>query len=354
MKHTNFRQSIAIFAGVALLLFSVHFSSAGDWPGWRGPTGLGYTEEKDLPLTWDAKTGKNILWKVSWNGGRKYPQMSSPGWSCPIVWRDRVFLTTAVWPSGVSGEEYKKIIPDHHVLCHRASDGKQLWDTVILPGKCVVDNHYHGYAISTPVTDGEHVFALFGSGAIAALDFDGKIVWREELPHRRDIDSGTCSSLVLYGDSVILPGIANPVLRALDKKSGKLLWEQKGREQNRMATPAILRIGGRPQLIHMAGGVQGIDPDTGELLWSCRRPVRSVLAGGRRRLGVRRCGPRRQGGRRGRSQGRGRCQQDERQMEGQGHSPGGQFGHRGRPELVPGLRSRHAPLLGDGQRRTDL
>jgi outer membrane protein assembly factor BamB len=268
----DFHKAIAIVCGAALILGGSLFASAGDWPGWRGPTGLGYTEEKDLPLTWDAKTAKNVLWKAPLLASHKKAPMASPGWSCPIVWRDRVFVTTAIWPESVSDKESTKSIPDHHVLCFRASNGEQLWNTLVPPGKCLVDNHYHGPAVSTPVTDGQHVFVLFGSGVVAALDSDGKIVWREELPYRRTIDGGICSSLVLYGDSLILPGIANPVLRALDKKNGKLRWEQKGRQKNRMATPAVLRINGRPQLIHMAGGMQGIDPETGEVLWSCRAP----------------------------------------------------------------------------------
>jgi outer membrane protein assembly factor BamB len=267
----GFRFSTRIMAAALVGALAVGVCPAGDWPGWRGPTGLGYSNEKDLPLTWDAKTGKNVLWKVTLHGGaRKNPEMSSPGWSCPIVWGDRVFLTTAVWKPGLSDKERRKVIAFHHVLCYRASDGKQLWDRVVTPGKCVVDNHYHGYAVPTPVTDGKHVFALFDSGVIAALDFGGKVIWREELPRKRDVDGGICSSLVLYGDSVILPGIANPVLRALSKKTGKLKWEQKGREHNRMATPAILRIKGKPQLVHMSGGMQGLDPETGEVLWSCR------------------------------------------------------------------------------------
>lgn len=266
------RKGITIVCGIVLLFVCGRFSAAGDWPAWRGPTGLGYTEEKDLPLTWDAKTGKNVLWKAPLLAGRKKAPMASPGWSCPIVWRDRVFVTTALWPEGTTDKESTKSIPDHHVLCFRANDGEQLWDTLVPPGKCLVDNHYHGPAVSTPVTDGEHVFVLFGSGVIAALDFDGKILWREELPSKRPADGGICSSPVLHGDLLILPGIANPVLHAFDKKSGKLRWEQKGKQQNRMATPALLRINGQLQLIHMSGGMQGIDPDTGEVLWSCRAP----------------------------------------------------------------------------------
>jgi hypothetical protein len=81
---------------------------AGDWPGWRGPTGLGYTEEKDLPLTWDAKT--NIVWKSLLHGGSKEnPDFTSPGWSSPIVWKDRVFLTTATWPGGLTDKDRRAV-----------------------------------------------------------------------------------------------------------------------------------------------------------------------------------------------------------------------------------------------------
>jgi outer membrane protein assembly factor BamB len=244
---------------------------AGDWPGWRGPTGLGYTDEKDLPLTWNGKTGENVLWKTLLHGGRKEnPEFSSPGWSCPIVWRDRVVLTTSVWPSGLNEKERRGSIAAQHVLCFRASDGKQLWDTVVPSGKILVDNFYHGYTVPTPVTDGKYVFALFGSGVLAALDSDGKIVWREELPRLKDTDGGICSSPILYQDTVIIPGIGDGGLRAHDKATGKLKWEQKTRDRNRMATPALIRIGDKLQLIHYAGGVQGLDPATGELIWFCR------------------------------------------------------------------------------------
>jgi outer membrane protein assembly factor BamB len=269
----DFALRLSMISAVCAVLLSAGPGSAGDWPGWRGPTGLGYCDEKDLPLTWNGKSGENILWKVTLHGGAKQnPEMNSPGWSCPIVARDRVFITTAVWKFGLSAEERKKIIPEHHVLCYQAEDGKQLWDTLVPPGKCVVDNHYHGYAVSTPVTDGAHVFVQFGSGVVAALDFEGIIVWREELPLKREIDGGICSSPILHEDCLIVSGIANPALRALDKKTGKLKWEQTVKESNRMATPALLTIGSRLQLIHMAGGVEGIDPNTGEVLWKCRAP----------------------------------------------------------------------------------
>jgi outer membrane protein assembly factor BamB len=259
---------------LALLLVAQGRGDAGDWPGWRGPTGLGYTEEKSLPLTWNAKTGENIVWKTLLHGGAKNnPEFSSPGWSSPIVAKGRIFITTAIWPQGLSEKERRASIAEHHVLGFQAADGKQLWDTVVPAGKLVVNNFYHGYTVPTPATDGKLVFALFSSGVLAALDFDGKIVWREELPHLRDVDGGICSSPVLYDDTVIVPGIQDMGLRALDKSTGKVKWEQKAKQRNTMATPALIRIKNKLQLIHFAGGIQGLDPDNGELLWSCKAPT---------------------------------------------------------------------------------
>jgi outer membrane protein assembly factor BamB len=249
--------------------------SAENWPGWRGPTGLGYSQEKDLPLTWNAKSGDNILWKALLHGGGKSnPDFTSPGWSSPIVWGDRVFLTTSIWPQGLTNDKERRVtINEHHVLCFDVKDGKPLWDTVVPAGKIVVENQYHGYSVPTPVTDGKHVFALFSSGVLAALDFDGKIVWREELPRLRDVDGGICSSPILFEDSVVLPGLQDMGLRALEKKTGKVKWEQKIKQRNTMSTPALIRINGKLQLIHYAGGMQGIDPATGEILWSCKAPT---------------------------------------------------------------------------------
>src|SRR5690349_18462470 len=100
------RRYFGLTALLAGLLLAPVAARASDWPGWRGPTGQGHTDEKDLPLTWDAKTGKNVLWKVLLHDGVKNnPEMNSPGWSCPIVWGDRVVITTAVWPAGLSREE---------------------------------------------------------------------------------------------------------------------------------------------------------------------------------------------------------------------------------------------------------
>lgn len=262
------------FIFVVILLICPRFAFA-DWPGWRGSTGLGYSDQKDLPLTWNAKTGENILWKAPLHGGVKRDQdFTSPGWSSPIVWKNRVFITTAIFPPNLTQKERRDVIAEHHVLCFDTADGKELWDTVIPPGKLVTlgENIYHGYAVPTPCTDGEHVYAMFGSGVLACLDFKGKIVWREELPRLKDTDPGICSSPILFEDTVIIPGIHAKGLRALDKKTGKVRWEQETKARNTMATPALLDIKGKKQLIHYANGIMGCDPRTGDVIWTCRAP----------------------------------------------------------------------------------
>jgi outer membrane protein assembly factor BamB len=264
-----------LLATIVLVLLCAQAAQASDWPGWRGPTGLGYCDEKDLPLTWNGKTGENIVWKALLHGGAKRDQeMTQPGWSCPIVWKDRVFITTCIFPDGLTHKERLPLIAEHHVLCFDAKDGKQLWDTVIPPGKIVtlVTNVYHGYAVSTPVTDGKNVFALFCSGVLVSLDYEGKIAWREELPRLKDAEQGICSSPILFEDSVIVPGLHDMGLRALYKKDGKVKWEQQTKFRNTMATPALIRIQDKLQLIHYAGGMQGLDPATGDLLWTCKAP----------------------------------------------------------------------------------
>jgi len=266
----HFATSASLFTLALISLAGV--SHAGDWPGWRGPTGLGYTDEKDLPLKWNAKTGENVVWKTLLHGGRmNNPEMASPGWSSPIVWGDRIFLTTATWPAGHDEKARRAEFAEHHVLCFNAADGKLLWDTIVPPGKCLVDNHFHMYTTPTPVTDGKHVYALFGSAMLAALDFEGKIVWREDLPRVKDVDGGVCSSPVLFDDLLIIPGLTPDIgLRALDKATGKVKWEQKTNVRSTMATPALVKIGGKLQLIHNAGGIQALDPATGDLIWFCK------------------------------------------------------------------------------------
>src|SRR5262249_42762010 len=112
------RGSLAIM--VLALFVSVPGQSA-DWPGWRGSTGMGHTEEKNLPLNWNAKDGQNIVWKSPLLGTAGKAKLDH-NQSSPIVWRDRVFLIMVYWPEGVAQTEF----PEHHVACYSTKDGSQL------------------------------------------------------------------------------------------------------------------------------------------------------------------------------------------------------------------------------------
>ena len=244
-------------------------AAAGDWPGWRGPTGCGTTDERDLVLKWDGKSGEGIAWKASLAG--------TTGHSSPIVWGDRIFITTAVRQN--AEQEKNKEIPDHHFACYQAGNGKRLWQTRVAHGPFPA---YMGvYAAPTPVTDGKAVFSWFGSAVVAAVDFDGKLLWRHELtgeflkkPYY--LNPGICASMVQFKDTVLLlfeQGGGAGTLRALDKRTGDVKWEQK-RDKEKCtqcnSTPLLIEVQGNPQLVILAAKtLQGLNPADGRPIWWC-------------------------------------------------------------------------------------
>jgi outer membrane protein assembly factor BamB len=250
-------------AMMVLTLLSAQAAHASDWPGWRGPTGLGYCAEKDLPLTWNGKTGENIVWKA--------PLAGTTGHSSPIVWGERVFVTTAT--KQTRDEEARKEIPEHHLVCFQTSDGKLLWRTPIPQGK-----EFAGYAIyasPTPVTDGKTVYVWFGSAVVAAVDFNGKLLWRHERPGPFNLNPGITSSPILYRDTLILisdQGRDNGFLQGLDTKTGAVKWEKKRKGVGACnATPVLVQVKGKPQMIVAASNaLQGLDPESGAPIWWCK------------------------------------------------------------------------------------
>jgi outer membrane protein assembly factor BamB len=255
-------------AGLALFL-AAPSAPAADWPSWRGPTGQGVSDEKDLPLTWGGTDDANILWKVPLPGveDKATPDKNQ---SSPIVVKGRVFITTSFWPKGVKpGEEY----PEHHVTCYQAADGKQLWDRTVLPGPWKLSDLRGGYTVATPCSDGERVYVVFGSSVIAALDFEGKIVWRKEIkPFDYDVAAG--SSPIVYDDTILYQcDQVNKEARliALDRKTGDVKWEAKRPKQDfSHSTPVLVKVKDRVQLLVAASNaLQGVDPANGKVLWWC-------------------------------------------------------------------------------------
>jgi len=240
-----------------LLAFAIA-AHAADWPQFRGPTGLNYTEEKNLPLKWDPKTGENIRWKAP------LPKTDN-AFSSPIVVGDRVLVTCA-----------QNDPLTQRVLCFAKADGKPLWETIIPPGPWILKDLRGGYGAPTPCSDGRHVYVLFGSAALAALDLDGKILWQKPLP-KFDFDVALGTSPILYQDTLILDcdqtKKASSII-AFDKATGDIRWEAKRPETDfAHCTPVIVQVAGQPQMLVAATkALQGLDPASGKILWWCAAP----------------------------------------------------------------------------------
>lgn len=263
-----------LVAGAAVLLAGPA-TRADNWPGWRGPTGMGQTAEKDLPLSWGGPKQENVLWKAPLFANADKIRLDQ-NQSSPIVWGDRVFVTASYWPEGVGQDRY----PEHHVTCFRAADGKRLWDTTVPPGPWLLKDLRGGYTAPTPAVDGERVYVLFGSAVLAALDFQGKLLWRKEIaPHFFDVAIGT--SPVVYRGTVLVA--AEQIqqhrasrLLAFDGKTGEVKWERKRPAADwTHSTPVVAEVKGRPQLL-VAGAEQleALDPDSGEPIWWLKYPKR--------------------------------------------------------------------------------
>jgi outer membrane protein assembly factor BamB len=267
--------TVALFL-LTTVLTPVATSQAGDWPAWRGPTGQGTSDEKDLPITWGGKNNDNVLWKAPLPGTENKDNKLDHNQSSPIVWRDRVFVIMVYWPAGMA----QKDAPEHHVACYQTADGKKLWDTVVPAGPWLLvgpngnQDFRGGYSAPTPATDGERIYALFGSSVLAALDFNGKIVWRKDVaPSAWDVAIGT--SPFLYQDTVMVlaDGIKPAISRlsAFDKKTGEIKWEQKRPTGNfSHSTPVLIDVKGKPQIaVGASGAIQGLNPTDGKIIWWC-------------------------------------------------------------------------------------
>lgn len=256
-----------------LLAFSLiaSLACAEDWPGFRGPTGMGLSNDAMLPLAWGPGM-EGVLWKTPLPCSDPKAK-SDHNQSSPIVFQDRVFVTTAFWPEGQPQNQ----VPQQHVTCYRASDGEQLWDTQVPAGPWTLTDLRGGYAAPTPVSDGQRVYVLFGSSVLAAIDFNGQLVWHKPVPDWQSFDVAIASSPILYGGQLLLLAERNnqkSTLAAYDPKTGEVLWEQK-RPQGAFAhtTPVIIQNQGQPQmLVASSNQLQALDPANGERIWWCKTP----------------------------------------------------------------------------------
>jgi outer membrane protein assembly factor BamB len=229
------------------------------WPCFRGPTGQGIALETEFPLTWSQT--ENILWKV---------ELSGRGNSSPVIWGDRLFITSA-----------SKDGKMRELFCFSRSDGRLLWQRAA-PAPREIERiiKKNSYATSTPVTDGERVIAFFGNSGFVCYDMNGQLQWKQHIGHFTTTH-GPGTSPVIYRDKIIFIQDQNrgeSVFIALDKKTGRKLWQHDRAEAMGWANPVIVRVADHDELIYNGSfHVKGYNPDTGSQIWSLAGPTREAI-----------------------------------------------------------------------------
>jgi outer membrane protein assembly factor BamB len=253
------------------------------WPQWRGPLATGVAPNANPPIEWNDQ--KNIRWKV---------ELPGKGHSTPIVWGDFIFLTTAI-PHGEAVRPRLPARPGAHdnllltyehefaVLAVNRRDGRILWQRTVhkeLPHEA---GHVTGsLASNSPVTDGELVFAFFGSRGLYCLDTSGKLLWQKHLGEMHSKHGhGEGSSPALHGDTLVVnwDQESDSFVVALDKRSGNERWKMPRPEDTSWATPIIVEHNGKPQVvISGTNRIRGYDLASGAVLWECGGLSSNVVA----------------------------------------------------------------------------
>ena len=265
---------------LTLLLFISGSVLAENWPGWRGPSGDGISTEKNLPTRW-SKT-ENIAWTKP---------IAGEGHSSPIVWGDRVFLTTSLTEKN-----------ERRLLCLNRRNGKTIWERVVLKSPPETLHRLNSRASNAPATDGKYIYVTFmlakgemviapnvgsermitpGRIVVAAYDFAGKEKWKTDVG---DFVSahGFNSCPVLFEDLVIINGDhdGDAYIVAIDRKTGKERWRTMRENKTRSyVTPIIRKIGNRTQMI-LSGSISvaSYDPRTGKRHWVMDGPTEQFVA----------------------------------------------------------------------------
>lgn len=267
---------IGITVAVAAVLTALpQAQSAYDrnWPMWRGPSGIGISTTANPPLEWSET--KNIRWKV---------EIPGRGHSSPIVWNNRLYVTTAV-PVGVTGEAQhaprgtvaQRGVHRFVVMALDRKTGKTVWEQTVREAEPHEKSHVDNgtWASSSPFTDGERLYAYFESFGLYAFDMSGKLLWEKDLGDKRMRNEfGEGSTPALHGNTIVVVWDhlnGESFIVALDKRDGKELWRQPRKEIDTWATPLVLDVNGRPQAIVPAmERVRSYDLATGQVVWESK------------------------------------------------------------------------------------
>ena len=273
------------------LLVALHATATGaaaqDWPQWRGASLNGVASVSSAPVRWTATNG--VAWKTA---------LSGHGTSSPVVARNLVFVTAqeGAGPIDQRGAQFpgtqpamlRPVTNDEVILIVQAlhlANGQTAWEhRFVAEGPIPAVHRNHNLATPSVATDGTYVVAWFGTGQLVILDFNGNVVWKRHLGHDYstfDVLWGHGSSPALYQDFVILL-IDHPSdsrLIALDKQTGHERWlVHRGSGLRSYSTPVVVKHEGRDELIvNSSQRIEGLDPQTGALLWYTGAPVELAI-----------------------------------------------------------------------------
>ena len=277
------------FAALFLLscrLSGVERETDDNWPQWRGSMHTGVSPDGRAPVTFGES--KNLKWKTAIPG---------KGHATPIVWGDKIIVCTSVAtdekaavkagsaeegqnnPMGAVRSEY---FHEFKVIVVERNDGRILWEKSVAKEMPQEGTHELGsWASNSPATDGELIFAYFGSRGIHCLDFNGNILWQKDFGQQnKHMSFGEGESPYLYKERLFIQWDHNgeSFLVALDKKTGNELWRAKRDEVTSWATPLVIEVNGRAQVVASAPNqIRSYDVETGELVWTATGMTRNTI-----------------------------------------------------------------------------
>jgi outer membrane protein assembly factor BamB len=255
-----------------------------NWHQWRGPDATGVAASGNPPIEWSAT--KNLKWKVEIPGNGK---------STPIVWGNRIFVTSAIntgkvvegaprpedQPQRQFGIKFPNTLYRFVVICLDRQSGKTLWEQTAVEEMPHEGHHAdNSHASASPYTDGQSLYVSFGSRGMYCYDLDGNLRWKKKLDNvSTRLSFGEGSSPVAQGEIVILTrdNETSSTILAMDARTGETRWQAPREEISAWATPVIVEVNGQMQVITNASKrVRSYDLATGKVVWECAGQVANV------------------------------------------------------------------------------
>src|ERR1051325_2224279 len=247
------RRTLVMILAILVMPILAH---AEDWPQFRGPTGQGISDAKNLPTKWSAS--ENVIWKK---------EIPGQGWSSPVLANGKIYLTTATMENGIPRSL--------RAMCLDAGSGEILWDKEVFhrPAVPSIKHEKNSFASPTPIVTSNRLYVHFGHLGTAALDLAGNIVWPQTKLSFFSVH-GNAGSPALVNDLLVFncDGARDPSIAALDAKTGEVKWQTLRKTPIKamfsFSTPLAIEVDGKAQIISPASGLVGAyDPADGHEIW---------------------------------------------------------------------------------------